>query len=82
MKKILCLALTALMLLSCACAAQSEPEAPVAEEIIVEEISETVAAEEAPAAEPATEAEAPAEAETAAPAEPDEGDEYVLMENE
>ncbi len=34
MKKILCLALTALMLLSCACAAQSEPEAPVAEEII------------------------------------------------
>ena len=53
---------------------------PVAEEIIVEEVSEAAAAEEAPAAEPADET--AAEAESAAPAEPDEGDEYVLMENE
>lgn len=60
-----------------------EKIAATEETVVVEEAPAAVEAEEIPAAEPVSEEEtAPVEEPAAAPAEPEEGDEYVLMENE
>jgi len=58
-------------------------ETPVVEEpAVAEEASEVIVTEEVAAEEPVVETEVPAEEEIAVSEEPEEGDEYVLMENE